>query len=179
MASTPKRVQSITISDFTAFNKTDYSGFTSETLNKSSLYFIIYVLYRYWSTLLYNTQFFPDSGLIFKSEWQNIKPLSRFVGWGYEGGENFYECKGASRHFICIFSIEDLPELIEKPFFIANKFRLDYDPIAYQCMEEWYDQRSQSSQIIDMNFYCKFKSEHSNLTKCHKPIYNPYNIRKF
>ncbi len=41
-------------------------------------------------------------------------------------------------------SLADLPELIQKPHFAANKLMLDYDPLAYQCQEDWCVQVAQN-----------------------------------
>jgi hypothetical protein len=36
-----------------------------------------------------------------------------------------------------VFSALDLPALKDRYELIANKFDIQYDPIAYMCMEEW------------------------------------------
>ena len=43
---------------------------------------------------------------------------------------------------------------------------LEYDPISYQCIEEWLENRVRETQIINMFYYCQFISKHSTLTKC-------------
>ncbi len=70
------------------------------------------------------------------------------------------------RNQVCIFSLEDLPDIVHKNHFIANKFLLEYDPISYQCMEELLDYKVKEKPIINMNFYCQFISKNSFLTKC-------------
>ena len=92
-----------------------------------------------------------------------INTLSRFAGWGGE-----YNCKGTYRNGVCILSIEDLPELISRPHFFVNKFLLDYDPISYQCVEEWYgiQVRKKSSIFNNMFYYCQYISKHSIIANC-------------
>ncbi|RMZ94883.1 beta-1-3-galactosyl-O-glycosyl-glyco beta-1-6-N-acetylglucosaminyltransferase-like [Brachionus plicatilis] len=55
---------------------------------------------------------------------------------------------GELRHNICVFSLEDLPELTTRSEFFLNKFLLDYDPISYQCMEEWLNSKVSLYQTI-------------------------------
>ncbi len=43
---------------------------------------------------------------------------------------------------------------------------IEYDPISYQCIEEWLDYRVKHIQIINMFSYCKFISRHSLLANC-------------
>lgn len=54
-----------------------------------------------------------------------------------------------------MFAIEDLPELVTRNEFFLNKFLLEYDPIAYQCMEEWLFSRSVSYQVVNIIYYCR------------------------
>lgn len=90
-----------------------------------------------------------------------IETINRFAGWGGE-----YKCKGKWRHGVCIFSIEDLPEMINRNHFAVNKFLLDYDPISYQCMEEWYLKREKLNYPMNIFFYCNFLSNHLKYLNC-------------
>ena len=67
--------------------------------------------------------------LIDDNDFKRVIGFARFSGWVYE-----YPCKGKSRNSICVLSIHDLPYLIKINNFVADKFLLDDDPIAYQ----WY-----------------------------------------
>lgn len=62
---------------------------------------------------------------------------------------------GELRHNICVFSIEDLPELVTRNEFFLNKFLIDYDPISYQCMEEWLDKKVSLYQTVNVINYCR------------------------
>jgi hypothetical protein len=82
-----------------------------------------------------------------------------------------YDCKGIWRRSICVFGIEDLPFITRKKHFIVNKFLLEYDPIAYQCMEEWFAEKKKKNSslgtpLIDVSFYCKFIKAHSKIAYC-------------
>lgn len=67
---------------------------------------------------------------------------------------------------MCVFSIEDLPEMITRPHFVVNKFLLEYDPISYQCMEDWYLEREKIKAPLNMFFYCNFLKTHSTIFDC-------------
>jgi hypothetical protein len=48
---------------------------------------------------------------------------------------------------------------------------LEYDPIAYQCMEEWYENRVEEQRknrrLEDLKFYCEFMKPRSKfIFKC-------------
>jgi hypothetical protein len=109
--------------------------------------------------LQYNTQYYSKSGFIDTKG--NIDYLSRFVGW-----DGDYNCKGVYRHGLCIFSIEDLHNIILSPKFVVNKFLLSYDPIAYQCIEEWYERRVENRANVALDYYCKFIKTHSTISLC-------------
>ncbi len=62
---------------------------------------------------------------------------------------------GKIRHYNCVFSLEDLPQVTHQLDFFANKFLLKYDPLAYQCMEEWLDNKISTKQTVDIINYCR------------------------
>jgi hypothetical protein len=64
-------------------------------------------------------------------------------------------CHGIFIRFICIFSLKDLPVLIVRPEYFLNKFRLEYDPIAYQCMEEWMNNKIETQEPLRIMDYCR------------------------
>lgn len=79
-----------------------------------------------------------------------IPTRSRFIGW-----KNSYKCMGQLIHNICIFSLEDLPELVTRKEFFLNKFMLEFDPVSVQCMEEWLNSKITLHQTVDMIYYCR------------------------
>ena len=91
--------------------------------------------------------------------------MSRFAGWGGE-----YIGKGKWRNGVCVLSVRDLPYLTTRPHFYANKFLLDSDPIAYECMEEWLEDKTRANfkhnQMVNLFYICQFISDHSTLADC-------------
>ena len=90
-----------------------------------------------------------------------MRHMSRFMGWPYT-----YQCDkaGYRRHDLCMFTNGDLNFVTNRVEFLANKFQLIDDPVAYSCMEEWYLRRHQRENeltkngtqlVIDMAPYCK------------------------
>jgi len=70
------------------------------------------------------------------------------VNWGKQN------CYGRRIHGICVFGIVDLPTLSNQHELFANKFRLNTDPIAYQCLEELILNRSKLDlPLYDATFY--------------------------
>jgi len=47
-----------------------------------------------------------------------------------------WACQGRWVREICIFGVGDLPWLYRRPELFVNKFYADYEPLAYDCMEE-------------------------------------------
>jgi hypothetical protein len=64
-------------------------------------------------------------------------------------------CEGIKIHSLCIFSYKSLPRLIPRLEYFLNKFRLEYDPIAYQCMEEWINNKTELKETIKIRDYCQ------------------------
>jgi hypothetical protein len=123
---------------------------------------------------LYNTQYFSESGYTDQKKIEKLDTIARYVHW-----ESIHECKGIWRNQVCVFSIEDLPKIKEAKEFIVNKFLLDFDPIAYQCMEEFYYSKTKigklnSSKFMsygslnqnDTQFYCERIKQVSTLVRC-------------
>ena len=48
---------------------------------------------------------------------------------------------------MCVFSLEDLPTLLESGKHIANKFRSDFDPLAALCLAEVVRRREQGAGV--------------------------------
>lgn len=101
---------------------------------------------------------------IFKDDkWERkVDTLSRYSVWEWEA----YQCKGIFRNSICLFSIEDLPYVINLNHFFVNKLLLQFDPISYQCLEEWYLEKEASNQMVNMLFYCDRIKKYSSISKC-------------
>ena len=92
-----------------------------------------------------------------------LSQLSRFVNWVHLDD---FGCRGKWQRLICIFSIGDLPLVVNQPHLIANKFSLEFDPIAYQCMEEWLEEKVVEKPTINMFDYCQLKTKYSDFANC-------------
>ena len=96
--------------------------------SKSALRLISFVLYLYNVICISSTQGIPD-----EKPW-----LASYAMW--RGGKTV--CFGKWLRGVCVYGIGDLPELIKNKYLFANKFLLDVDPLAYECMEALIEQRS-------------------------------------
>ena len=66
-----------------------------------------------------------------------------------------FKCNGYFKHGICVFSVGDISVLLEKSEFFVNKFEIEFDPIAYQCMEDRFIDRIFSNSVVNMVQYCR------------------------
>lgn len=98
------------------------------------------------------------------------KSLSRFSAW-----TNLFNCSDDHliRHNICILSIGDLCQMIEMKHFFVNKLLLEFDPISYQCMEEWFNEHKRNDEANHLNvssnlylFYCENIRKYSKIANC-------------
>lgn len=65
------------------------------------------------------------------------------------------KCKSFYQRGVCIFSMHDLPLLITRYELFANKLNLQKDPIAYQCIDKWLNDKSKNqNSLIPVNMYC-------------------------
>lgn len=67
------------------------------------------------------------------------------------GGEE--KCHGKWRHGVCVYGISDLPVLIKHKALFANKFLLEFEPLAYECMEALIEQQSVCPPPFNDTYY--------------------------
>ncbi|KAJ8315953.1 hypothetical protein KUTeg_005967 [Tegillarca granosa] len=80
-----------------------------------------------------------------------IKPfLTRFVNW--ESTPFGWKCYGKRVRSVCIFGVEDIPLLLSRPEFFTNKFYIDYQPVALDCIEEFHYNRTRDQYEQDWTF---------------------------
>jgi hypothetical protein len=76
--------------------------------------------------------------------------------WAVEGRTR---CKsGNYRHIICIYGIEDLPDLAhDHKALYVNKLLEDYESFTYDCLEELYFNRTRDEYMgvkgFDLGFF--------------------------
>ncbi|ELU17616.1 hypothetical protein CAPTEDRAFT_178864 [Capitella teleta] len=111
----------------------------------------------FFSSLQYNPQLEAPGALSVTTKYF-YKVLSRHKVWASEGRN---KCKsGNYRHIICIYGLDDLPDLAAdyKAMFI-NKLLDDYEPFTYDCLEELYFNRTRDEYLgrkgFDFNFYLR------------------------
>ncbi|XP_041359541.1 N-acetyllactosaminide beta-1,6-N-acetylglucosaminyl-transferase-like [Gigantopelta aegis] len=100
----------------------------------------------FWATLHHNTHLGTPggySGPPDKKSW-----LATYASWG---GRD--QCAGKWVHGVCVFGVGDLPSLMTKKEMFANKFYLDYQPVALHCMEEWIHNKTAASLPFDSMYY--------------------------
>ncbi|XP_064594616.1 beta-1,3-galactosyl-O-glycosyl-glycoprotein beta-1,6-N-acetylglucosaminyltransferase-like [Liolophura sinensis] len=76
--------------------------------------------------------------------------LSRFVVWYHAPIQ--YPCEGKFVREVCVFGVRDLPMIILQPHLFVNKFHLDYQQFAQDCLEEWHFNRTRDEFLYDLQF---------------------------
>ncbi|CAH2294172.1 beta-1,3-galactosyl-O-glycosyl-glyco beta-1,6-N-acetylglucosaminyltransferase [Pelobates cultripes] len=76
-----------------------------------------------------------------KYDVSDMNSIARFVKWKYlEGdmskGAPYPPCSGIHVRAVCVFGAGDLQFMLGKHHLFANKFDVDVDPTAIQCLEE-------------------------------------------
>lgn len=91
----------------------------------------------YFSTLNYNPQLkLTGSCLVAPSPQNevNINFLAKYVIWG----DYSIKCETMTVRLVCILGNPQVDQLQRSPHLFANKFYSNYQPEAYDRMEQWY-----------------------------------------
>jgi hypothetical protein len=92
--------------------------------------------------------------------------ISRYKNW-WGTGPDSYPCFGKWANGICIFGVGDLPRLAVRFELFANKFHLDYQSEAYDCLEELLYNRTRREldglEQLDVAFYEKLSYVNNHL----------------
>ena len=105
----------------------------------------------FWSTLnarMVNVMFASPGGYDGPAD---RKPwLSKYAAWS---GQD--PCHGKFVRSVCVFGVGDLPNLISRKEFFANKFYIQNDYLVLDCLEEWLYNRSSNwdRQPMDLQYY--------------------------
>ena len=85
--------------------------------------------------------------------------ITRFKNWGTWPFD--YPCAGQRIRMVCVFGMGDLPLLASRPELFTNKFYLDYQQFALDCMEELHYNRTrqelQGVLSFDTRYYTGLK----------------------
>jgi hypothetical protein len=104
---------------------------------------------HYWATL---NHLYPNPGLNSPGAYSGIpheKPwLATYVSWQY-----VHPCHGKFVRSVCIFGIADIPELVSKKTLFANKFYIDFEYLALDCLAEWYYNRTVYKPYFNTTYY--------------------------
>ncbi|XP_056379359.1 beta-1,3-galactosyl-O-glycosyl-glycoprotein beta-1,6-N-acetylglucosaminyltransferase [Hyla sarda] len=89
-----------------------------------------------------------------KYDVSDMNSIARFVKWEYlEGdvakGAPYPPCSGTHVRSVCVFGGGDLQFMLGKHHLFANKFDMDVDPTAIQCLEEYLRHKALYPQIQD------------------------------
>ncbi|XP_052790831.1 beta-1,3-galactosyl-O-glycosyl-glycoprotein beta-1,6-N-acetylglucosaminyltransferase-like [Mya arenaria] len=103
----------------------------------------------YWATLQYN-QNLGTPGSHYSGKPDDKPWLAVHAGWG-----GVVPCKGKYVRSVCVFGLGDLAALVHKRHLFVNKFFLDYQPRALECLEEWLHNRTAepAHQPLNLTYY--------------------------
>ncbi|WAQ97710.1 GCNT3-like protein [Mya arenaria] len=105
----------------------------------------------YWATLQYN-QNLQAPGSHYSGRPDDKPWLAVHAAWG-----GVDPCKGKYVRGVCVFGLGDLAALVHKRHLFVNKFHLEYQPLALECLEEWLHNRTAepAHQPLNLTYYRK------------------------
>ncbi|XP_052794083.1 beta-1,3-galactosyl-O-glycosyl-glycoprotein beta-1,6-N-acetylglucosaminyltransferase-like [Mya arenaria] len=83
--------------------------------------------------------------------------FTRYKLWIFDGHEE--HCQGQFVRNICIFGVGDLPGLAESEMLFANKFFLDFQPLARECLDELLNNRTREEHLGNLYFNDSFYAQ--------------------
>ncbi|XP_062063071.1 beta-1,3-galactosyl-O-glycosyl-glycoprotein beta-1,6-N-acetylglucosaminyltransferase [Lepus europaeus] len=94
-----------------------------------------------WATIQRIPEVPGSLSLSHKYDLSDMRAVARFVKWQYfEGdvskGAPYPPCNGVHVRSVCVFGAGDLNWMLRKHHLFANKFDIDVDPFAIQCLDE-------------------------------------------
>ena len=54
---------------------------------------------------------------------------------------------------VCVFGVQDLPLIVNRPELFANKFYADYQPVALQCLWRYIQYKTLCPVELDLQYY--------------------------
>ncbi|XP_041347030.1 beta-1,3-galactosyl-O-glycosyl-glycoprotein beta-1,6-N-acetylglucosaminyltransferase-like, partial [Gigantopelta aegis] len=102
----------------------------------------------YFSTLNHNPQLGVPGSYKVKliPDGKNKPSLSRFKNWRH------LPCAGKFVRNVCVLGVGDLSLLVKGKQLFVNKFHLDFQPYALDCIEEWHYNRTRDEYLGVSNF---------------------------
>ena len=89
-----------------------------------------------------------------ESNVNNNRFMARFKNWQRKRETSGMQCEGKYVRRICIFGVGDLKLLGSRPEMFANKFNADFEPMAYDCLEELLHNRTRrevETGVVQLN----------------------------
>ncbi|XP_053380435.1 beta-1,3-galactosyl-O-glycosyl-glycoprotein beta-1,6-N-acetylglucosaminyltransferase-like [Mercenaria mercenaria] len=99
----------------------------------------------YWATLNFNHHL-GTPGSHYKDKPDDKPWLATFAAWSGES-----PCHGKFVRRVCVFGVGDLKALSSKHHLFENKFHIDYQRYALDCMEEWHYNRTAEGDLKSLN----------------------------
>ena len=95
----------------------------------------------------------------------------RYKNWGVKAGIYRRKCHGKFVRNICILGLADLSKAVKDVGLYANKFFYYYQPLAYDCLEEWLNDHTWTQFLnderFDVGYYEKLDQVKYQLRKGH------------
>jgi len=77
--------------------------------------------------------------------------MAIYAAWGRRTLDPCFS--GKTRHGVCVFGLKDLPMLFHRYEFVANKFEMDGEYMALDCLEEYLYNRTVAASPFDTFHY--------------------------
>ena len=82
--------------------------------------------------------------------------IMRYKNWARGNGVYLRKCNGKFVRNICIFGLPDISKAVKDIGLYANKFFYDYEPLAYDCLEEWLHEQTWKQYVNDEPYDTKY-----------------------
>lgn len=101
-----------------------------------------------WSTLN-SLSFAPGGYNSFETRHDTFTHASKAVIWAWDK----VKCQGRLIRSVCVYGLEDLPWLQNRPEIVANKFYEDIDSVVLDCLEESLRNRTNFPELEHLNWH--------------------------
>ncbi|XP_045214018.2 N-acetyllactosaminide beta-1,6-N-acetylglucosaminyl-transferase-like [Mercenaria mercenaria] len=114
----------------------------------------------FFSSLNHNPQLGIPGSFLGEPEEYCLKPFFlRYVIWQFKGYRDHVKtCYGKFVRQVCVLGVEDLPSAYTSVGLFANKFYLDFEPIALDCLEELLYERTWKEYLEDISIDTSYYS---------------------
>jgi len=80
--------------------------------------------------------------------------LAVYAKWAGDPSDH-EPCHGQYVRGVCVFGVADLPQLVERREFFANKFYTNFQPLALDCLDAWLRHKEMCPPQFQYEFYSK------------------------